>query len=319
MNTTQTVLVIGGAGYIGSAVVQALCDEGNKVIVFDNLSRGDKKYVDERATFVHGDILDTEALERTFREHPPEVVVHLVALKAVGESEEEPERYFDTNVVGTLNVLKAASAHNVAHVIFSSSAAVYEPTERGVYDESSHCKSASVYGTTKVINEQMISDFARTGRIGGCTIFRYFNLAGDVGLGFVDPDPKNLFPLIAKAIAAERPIKIFGDDYPTPDGTCIRDYFHVADVVSAHLYALEKGPVGIVNLGSGTGYSVREIINAFSDVLGRDVAYEVVARRPGDPPIGIADPTKARDMLDWKAEKTIHDMVQSTLDVYGKQ
>ncbi|MDP2650025.1 MAG: UDP-glucose 4-epimerase GalE, partial [bacterium] len=280
--TTNRVLVTGGAGYVGSACVKALCDSGYRVTAFDNLANGEKKYVDERATFVAGDVRDENALQKVFKALSPDTVIHAAALKAVGESEEQPGYYFTNNVSGTLNVLKAASEHGVEHFIFSSTAAVYRPSGSGIYKESDPSRAISVYGNSKIMAETLITEFARTGKIPAYTIFRYFNVAGDIGLHFIEKNPQNLFPLLARSFSDDAAFNVFGNDYATPDGTCVRDYIHVGDVADAHVRAISDGKTGVFNLGIGKGYSVLELIALFGEAAGKDVSYTFAERRRGD-------------------------------------
>lgn len=312
----STILVTGGAGYIGSACVKALCDSGHTVVTFDNLSRGSQKYIDDRALFVEGDILDEKVLAEVFRVHRPHVVVHAAALKSVAESEVRPEQYFQTNVCGTLNVLVQAAKNHTQQIIFSSTAAVYTQPENGMCDEKTSLGPMNVYGTSKMLAEKLIIEFARTGKISTYIIFRYFNVAGDVGLRFTDPEPHNIFPVMARTIYAGTPFTIFGDDYPTPDGTCIRDYIHLADLVDAHLCALSRITTGIFNLGTGTGYSVRELMEGFERAAGNSLPKRIVARRNGDPAQLVACSTRAREELGWTPTHSLDDMITSTLHAY---
>jgi len=322
MTKQKKVLVIGGAGYIGSATVKRLVEEGDNVTVFDNFSAGQKDKVDMRAKIVEGDILNEDDLKKVFAGGDFDSVIHFAALKAVGESEELPAEYFQNNVSGTINILKAMSEHNVPQIIFSSSASVYAPQEDGggVFKENDPLGPISVYGRTKYISELIIQDFARTGKIDSYALLRYFNVAGDAGLNFKEKNPQNVFPLIARAIAGEAEFGIFGDDYDTPDGTGVRDYIHLIDLASAHIKALEvdKDNSGAFNLGTSQGYSVKELVEAFERISGKSVGAKIQPRRAGDPAVVLADPTKAERELDWKAERTLDDMVASTLRVYGE-
>ncbi len=317
MNDTHTILVTGGAGYIGSACVKALCEQGYAVVALDNLSKGERHYVDERATFVEVDILDIAALRDVFAIHRPQAVIHAAALKSVSESEEKLEEYFATNVTGTLNVLVQAAAHGTAHVIFSSTAAVYEAPSDGVCAEDTPLAPMSVYGTSKMLAEQLITEFARTKKLPSYTIFRYFNVVGDADVHFKDADPQNVFPILANALGKGLPFSIFGDDYSTTDGTCVRDYIHIADIVEAHLRALSTNAGGIYNLGSGGGYSVKEIVTALEEVSGKSLKTVIAPRRSGDPAMVLADATKAQNDLNWKPGCSLRMMVEDTLMVYN--
>ena len=318
----KNILVIGGAGYIGSATVHALCEQGYSVTVFDNLRSGQKAKVHKNAELIVGDILNEDDLVRTFGARPYSAVIHFAALKAVGESEEQPAEYFKNNVSGTINVLSAMEKYNVPHIVFSSSASVYAPAggeHSGVFTEQDTLGPISVYGQTKYISELIIKDFARTGKIASHALLRYFNVAGDAGLNFKEKAPQNVFPLIAKAIAGEAQFGIFGDDYDTKDGTGVRDYIHLIDLVDAHIKALDvtEQHSGAFNLGTSNGYSVQELVDAFERLSGKPVNAEVKPRRAGDPAVVLADPSKAKEQLHWQAQHTLDEMVESTLRVYG--
>lgn len=314
---TRTILITGGAGYIGSACTKALCEDGHRVVVFDNLSNGDTRYVDERAVCVEGDILDMSALASVFREHTPDTVVHLAALKAVGESEREPERYFTTNVSGSLNVLNAARAHDVAHFLFSSTAAVYRQQDSGRYREDDPLEPSSVYGTSKQMAEHAITAYARLGALPYCTVFRYFNVAGDVGLRYQEKQPENLFVRIAQALSSGEQLSVYGDDYATPDGTGVRDYIHLADIADAHVRAIRQRTSGTYNLGTGEGHSVREVIAAFERLSGMQVPHTTAPRRDGDGATATAVAKRAHQELGWNAQRSLEDMVRTTLAAYS--
>lgn len=308
------ILVTGGAGYIGSACVKALCDAGYEVTVFDNLSNGEQKYVDERAQFIQGDILNATALEETFAAAKPSVVIHTAALKAVGESEEQLERYFENNVSGTIQVLTKAAEHNVQHVLFSSTASVYEETGEGIYTEDCPVASKNVYGTTKVLSEKVITEFARTGKLPTYTIFRYFNVGGDAGLKYKEKNAQNVLPNIQRAVTTGAEFKVFGNDYDTHDGTCIRDYIHLDDLVAAHMRAIDGSVNGVFNLGTGKGTSVLELLETFRKVVGKEIQYSIEGRRPGDPARAIANAQLAHERLGWSAKKDIEEIVQTLID-----
>lgn len=307
----KTILVTGGAGYIGSACVRALCDEGYEVVVIDNLSNGDRKYVDERANFFEGDVLNQQFLGTVFEEVAPQLVIHAAALKAVGESEEQPERYFTNNVIGTFNVLSTAARFSVTKFIFSSTATVYKPTEDGTYRETDPLGSVNVYGSGKLMAEKFIEEFHRTGLIPSYAIFRYFNVAGDAGLNFKEKNPQNLLPLLVESAATGKKLTVFGDDYPTYDGTCVRDYIHVTDIVRAHQLAMKEEVSGIFNLGTSCGTSVLDLITAFEKILGRKVLYEIGGRRTGDPAILRAISVKAKKELGWEPKLSLEDILVS--------
>ncbi len=317
MTTTKQILVIGGAGYIGSACVARLSAEGHRVTVFDNLSSGKRDAVSEDAAFIEGDIRDAQALDTAFAQSVPNVVIHLAAGKSVEEGEHNPEKYFSINVVGTINVLEAVAKHDVPHLIFSSTAAVYQPHATGVYSEEDAMEPLSVYGTTKLIAEMLINECVRTQKLTTATIFRYFNVAGDAGLRFKEEKAANLFPLIAQAVREGRGATVFGDDYETTDGTGVRDYIHINDIVEAHVHSINEPLHGTFNLGMNQGHSVLEVIKAFAAALGYDVPYVVQPRRAGDAGTAIADVEKMHTASAWRATHTLADMVTSTLETYG--
>ena len=310
----KTILVTGGAGYIGSACAHALVEEGYKVVVIDNLTTGQKDKVHPKATFVDGDVTDAECLAQIFAAHQFGAVVHLAAKKSVAESEEHPTEYFHTNVTGTLNVLAAMEEHHVPHSIFSSTATVYAPQKQSsLFSESSLLGPVNIYAQTKLIAEDCIRAYQRTGKITHATIFRYFNVAGDVGLQFAEKNPQNIFPVLHARLHDQQPFKIFGTDYNTKDGTCIRDYVHLADIVDAHVRTLQKQISGTFNLGTSNGYSVREVLQMFRTVSGLPIDAIETDRRPGDSAVILADSKYAQEILGWHPEYALEDMVRSTL------
>ncbi len=314
----KKILVIGGAGYIGSATTQALCEQGFSVTVFDNFSSGKREKVSQEAKIIQGDILKIDDLEKVFSKNNFDTVMHFAALKAVGESEKNPAKYFQNNVSGIINILSVMEKYQVPQIIFSSSASVYAPSKNNIFKEEDALGPISVYGQTKYISELIIKDFARTGKIESFALLRYFNVAGDAGLKFKEKNPQNVFPLMAKAIANQTEFNIFGDDYDTSDGTGVRDYIHLTDLVSAHISALKvkKDNSGVFNLGTSKGYSVKELISAFEKNSGKSIKVKIKPRRAGDPATVLANSTKAKKELGWTAQKTLDDMVISTLRVY---
>jgi len=304
------ILVTGGAGYIGSHTIKALLERGYRVVALDNLSVGHREFVlcDD---FVQADLLDRAALERVFEKYPIRSVIHFAARTAVGESVENPEIYYYNNVVGTLNLLSAMRAHGVDEIVFSSSAAVYGDPERIPIPEDHPKHPKSPYGKTKLMMEEILSDYSHAYGIKYVAL-RYFNAAGSDPEGEIgewhDPET-HLIPIVLEAAYGIRDhVEIFGTDYPTPDGTCIRDFIHVVDLAEAHVLALERLREGkassAYNLGTGVGHSVREVIEACKRVTGRDFQVVEGPRRPGDPPALVADPTKARQELGWKPRFT---------------
>lgn len=315
----KNILVIGGAGYIGSSCVNELVKGEYNVTVLDNLSTGQIDKVNEKAKTVSGDILDITTLEAVFKNNSFNTVIHFAAKKAVGESEENPELYFQNNVIGTLNILSMMSKYNVPKIIFSSTAAVYKPKseENAIYTEESEVEPINVYGRTKLMCELMIKDFARLGKIKEYIIFRYFNVAGDTGLNYIEKNAQNVFPLLTNAILNGTEFTVFGEDYSTKDGSGVRDYIHLSDLVNAHVLAVENNKSGIYNLGTKNGYSVKELIKTFENITGNKMNVKISERRKGDPAVVIADSSKANNDLNWRAQHSLDEMVISTLKAYG--
>lgn len=312
------ILVTGGAGYIGSACVAALCEAGHAVTVFDDLSTGQADKVSPKANLVEGDITNAAAIAVVCASEQFDAVMHFAAKKAVGESESNPSLYFITNVTGTINLLQVMEVNHIPKLIFSSTAAVYEPPATDtLFTEATPTKPMSVYGETKLIVEEIIKSFARTGKIESYAILRYFNVAGDAGLNYREDAAQNVFPIIARSLKEGTPFNIYGTDYDTKDGTCIRDYIHLRDLVTAHTKALLAEGSGVYNLGTGTGYSVRELVAAFNAELPSPLVVKESPRRPGDAPIVVADASLAAKELNWTPEHTLPEMVRDTLRVYA--
>jgi UDP-arabinose 4-epimerase len=303
------VLVTGGAGYIGSHACKALAEAGHEPITYDNLSTGHDWAV-RWGPLVVGDILDSARLTEAFARYRPEAVMHFAALAYVGESVRDPSSYHRTNVVGTLNLLDAARAAGVSRVVFSSSCATYGIPERVPIAIDTAQRPVNPYGWTKLTGERMLAEHCAAYGLGAVAL-RYFNAAGaepEASIG-EDHDPEtHLIPLALDVAAGRRPyLEIYGDDYATPDGTCIRDYVHVCDLADAHVRALGAcvpGMMRAANLGVGRGYSVREVIESVSRVVGSPVPVRVAARREGDPPELVADATSARELLGWVPQWT---------------
>ncbi len=320
------VLVIGGAGYIGSHVVAALLDENHTVTVFDNLSSGARENLFSEAEFVEGDILDAARLSEVMKDGF-DALVHLAAFKAAGESMVEPEKYSVNNITGTLNILNNASFTGIRNIVFSSSAAVYGSPKHLPIDEAHPCDPENYYGFTKLEIERFLEWYDKLREIRFAAL-RYFNAAGyDVKgrIAGLEKNPANLLPVVMEVAAGMREkLHIFGDDYPTRDGTCIRDYVHVGDLANAHVRALDyitKNDKSLtVNLGSETGITVKEMLESARSVTGKDIPAEVVARRPGDPAELYATSAKAAELLGWKAEQSdAETLLSSTWEVYKKQ
>ena len=304
------ILVTGGAGYVGSHCVKELSQRGYEVGVLDNLSQGHREAV-LTEHFVQADLLDPKALSEALERYPINVVMHFAALTSVGDSVTDPQKYYYNNVVGTLNLLRAMLEHDVEEIIFSSSAAVYGDPEVIPIPEAHPKRPKNPYGRTKWMMEQILVDYSRAYGLRYIAL-RYFNAAGCDPEGKLgeDHDPEtHLIPLVLDVALGRRDhIVIFGTDYPTPDGTCIRDYVHVSDLAVAHALAVEElkggGQSTAYNLGIGRGYSVREVIAACQKITGSEIKVAEGPRRPGDPPQLVADPSRAYRELGWKPRFT---------------
>ncbi|MBQ6972454.1 MAG: UDP-glucose 4-epimerase GalE [Synergistaceae bacterium] len=305
----MSVLICGGAGYVGSHNVRAFTQHGEDVIVVDSLETGHRASVPEGIKFYKGDIRDSGILDAVFTENKIEAVVHFCAYSLVGESMEKPLKYFDNNVGGMITLLEAMQRHNVGRIIFSSTAATYGEPKKVPILETDPTVPTNPYGESKRIMEKMMNWVSQLHGIKYVSL-RYFNVAGAWHDGTIGEDHKvetHLIPIILQVPLGKREhVTVYGDDYPTKDGTCIRDYIHVEDLADAHIRALEYlrsgGESSIFNLGSGDGYSVMEMITAARKVTGHAIPAEIGARRPGDPARLIADSTKAREILHWKPE-----------------
>jgi UDP-glucose 4-epimerase len=312
----MTWLVTGGAGYIGAHVVRALLADGHGVAVLDDLSTGYKERVPDGVPLVMGSVLDRAALDRAFGGHGVTGVVHLAGKKQVGESVARPLYYFHENVEGLRVLLAAMGEHGIRSLVFSSSAAVYGMPDVEFVTEDTPCAPLSPYGLTKLVGEQMIAAAAVAQPLSHVNI-RYFNVAGAAAPELADRGAANLIPLIFERADAGLPPRIFGDDYPTPDGTGIRDYIHVADLAEAHTAAVRRlvadpDTALTVNAGRGVGVSVREIIHTVGEVIGQpDLAGVVEARRPGDPARSVAAADRIHSELGWTATSSVRDMVES--------
>lgn len=312
------VLVTGGAGYIGSHMCVELLQAGYRVVVLDNLSNSTarslqavQRITQKSLSFVEGDLRDPRKLESVFASHDISAVLHFAGLKAVGESVARPMLYYDNNVNGTLRLLEAMDTANVKTLVFSSSATVYGVPEVMPIREDYPTGAINPYGRTKLQIEDMLQDLYVSDPQWRISLLRYFNPVGAHASGEIGEDPNdipnNLMPYIAQVAVGRLPrLRVFGNDYPTPDGTGIRDYIHVVDLARGHLKALEyleeRGGLGIHNLGTGRGYSVLEVIKAFETASGREIPYEITERRPGDAAQSYADPSKAEKELKWRAE-----------------
>lgn len=324
MDEKKTLLVTGGAGYIGSHSTVELLNEGYEVIILDNLSNSSEDIIDrinqitnKKVTFYNVDLLDKEALEFVFENHLIDLVIHFAGFKAVGESVNQPLKYYRNNIMSTLNLCEVMERHNVFNLIFSSSATVYGVPEKLPLDEICPTNALNPYGQTKLMIEEILIDLSATNSKWKIGILRYFNPVGAHHSGLIGENPNgtpnNLMPLITQVAAGKlEKLSIFGNNYSTKDGTGVRDYIHVVDLAKGHLKAIEniefiKG-TEVFNLGTGQGYSVLEVIHTFEYVNEVKVPYEIVERRPGDTESCYADPTKANEKLGWFANKGLIEM-----------
>lgn len=320
----MSILVTGGAGYIGSHTCLELLQAGYEVIVVDNLAnaktealRRVQELTGKTLTLHQVDLLDSEALASVFRQHTIEAVMHFAGLKAVGESVQMPLHYYRTNIMGTLNLCTAMGAVGVTTLVFSSSATVYGDPQTVPIDETFPCSATNPYGRSKLMIEAMLRDLHVAENAWDIALLRYFNPVGAHASGRIGEDPNsipnNLLPFITQVAVGQLPqLSVFGGDYPTHDGTGVRDYIHVVDLALGHLKALEKlaSHPGVVtyNLGTGSGYSVLEVVAAFEQASGKTIPYTIVERRPGDVAACYANPVKAHTELYWTAERDIETM-----------
>lgn len=318
------ILVTGGAGYIGSHTVVELLSAGHELLILDNFSNSSPRVLERieqiagrRPSVIEGDIRDGILLEKLFATYPIASVIHFAGLKAVGESVEQPMRYYDNNVLGSLRLFEAMARAGVYRLVFSSSATVYGDPHTVPIDESFPLQATNPYGRSKLIIEDMLRDIGRADPQWRVVLLRYFNPVGAHASGLIGEDPQgipnNLMPFVAQVAAGRRAeLSVFGGDYPTIDGTGVRDYIHVVDLAHGHLAALaaleRQGGVVPVNLGTGRGYSVLDVVKAFEKASGQAVPYRIVDRRPGDIAACYADPRRARELLGWSAERDIDAM-----------
>lgn len=320
----MAILVTGGAGYIGSHTCVELLAAGEPVVVLDNFCNSSPESLRRVAAItgatplcVEGDLRDAACLARLFAEHEIEAVIHFAGLKAVGESVAKPLLYYDNNVVGTIRLLEAMRGAGVRNLVFSSSATVYGDPQRLPLTEDHPLSATNAYGQSKLMIEEILRDVARSEPGWRVALLRYFNPVGAHKSGTIGEDPQgmpnNLMPFVAQvAVGVREKLSVFGGDYPTPDGTGVRDYIHVVDLALGHLRALERlrreDGLFAVNLGTGIGYSVLDMVRAFEAASGRKVAYQVVDRRPGDIASCYADPSLALALLGWRATRGIDEM-----------
>lgn len=322
----STVLVTGGAGYIGSHTVLLLLEAGHQVIVLDNLANSTRESLrrvalitGKEAEFINGDIRDVVLLDQIFAGHNIDAVIHFAGLKAVGESVAQPMRYYDCNVVGSLKLFEAMDRAGVKTLVFSSSATVYGDPASVPIREDFPLSATNPYGASKLHIEQMLRDIHAADSAWNIALLRYFNPVGAHESGQIGEDPSgipnNLMPFIAQVAVGKRErLSVFGGDYKTPDGTGVRDYIHVMDLAEGHMKAVDalslKGGLITVNLGTGKGYSVLDMVKAFEAASGCTVSYDIVERRPGDVAVCYADPAEAKKQLGWEATRGLSDMCQ---------
>ncbi|MBQ6569760.1 MAG: UDP-glucose 4-epimerase GalE [Clostridia bacterium] len=330
----MNILVTGGAGYIGSHTCVELLGEGFEVVVLDNLCNSSEeslerveKITGKKLKFYKGDILDTEFLDRVFTENKIDGVIHFAGLKAVGESVKLPLMYYQNNVEGTVKLCLAMQKHGVKNIVFSSSATVYGKNEPPLSEKLPTGDCSNPYGRTKYFIEEILKDIYVSDNEWNIVLLRYFNPIGAHESGLIGEDPNgipnNLMPYISQVAIGKLPkLNIFGNDYDTPDGTCIRDYIHVVDLAKGHIKAIEKVFEGCgiktYNLGTGKGYSVMDIVNAFEESTGLKLNYEFAPRRAGDLPSVYSDPSLAEKELDWTAKYSIADMCRDTWNWQSK-
>lgn len=324
----MNILVTGGAGYIGSHTVVELLNDGHEVVVVDNLSNSKEealRRVEEISgrslTFYKTDLLDKDALDDIFARHEVDAVIHFAGYKAVGESVSKPLSYYHNNVTGTIYLCEAMQEHGVSNLVFSSSATVYGDPHKVPIREDFPLQTTNPYGRTKLFIEKILRDLHTANEHWNIVLLRYFNPVGAHRSGRIGEDPNdipnNLMPYITQvAVGKLDRLSVFGDDYPTHDGTGVRDYIHVVDLASGHLKALEKlsEQPGVVtyNLGTGQGYSVLDVVKAFEEASGQEIPYRITDRRPGDIASCYADPAKAEKELGWKARHTLLDMCRDS-------
>tara|TARA_R110002124_G_scaffold286453_1_gene467401 strand:+ start:16925 stop:17935 length:1011 start_codon:yes stop_codon:yes gene_type:complete len=324
----MAILVTGGAGYIGSHTVLELLQLGNEVIVVDNLSNSSKESLrrvesitGKKPVFYELDLLDKSGLEKVFSSHKIEAVIHFAGYKAVGESVQKPMMYYQNNINSTIVLCEVMNKHGVKNLVFSSSATVYGDPESVPITEESPLSATNPYGRTKLFIEYILKDLHTSDNTWNIALLRYFNPVGAHKSGLIGEDPNdipnNLMPYVSQvAVGKLKQLAIFGDDYPTPDGTGVRDYIHVVDLALGHLKAIDKlrSNPGLViyNLGTGKGTSVLNMVKAFEDASGKKVNYKIAPRRPGDIATCYADPAKAEAELGWKAERGIQEMCEDT-------
>lgn len=324
----MTILITGGAGYIGSHTCLQILDAGYDIVVMDNFSNSQVESLNRIQTisgkkipFIKADVRDKEALRAIFRDYTITAVIHFAGLKAVGESTEKPQLYYDNNVVGSLNLFEVMRESNVKNIVFSSSATVYGDPASVPIQEDFPLSATNPYGRTKLMVEDILRDLHAADNSWRVALLRYFNPIGAHSSGLIGEDPNgipnNLLPYVAQvAVGRLAKLRIFGNDYATHDGTGVRDYIHVMDLADGHVaalnYLIKNEALLTLNLGTGIGYSVLDVVNAFSKVSGKDIPYEFLARRQGDVAINYADATEAKCRLNWVATRNLEEMCADT-------
>lgn len=324
-----TILITGGAGYIGSHTALELLNEGYEVVVYDNFSNSSPESIrrveeltGKKITLIEGDVLDADAMEKMFNSQKIDAVIHCAALKAVGESVQKPLEYYHNNITGTLTLMKVMDQAGVKNIVFSSSATVYgSPEIIPITEDCPKGECTNPYGWTKSMMEQIMADVQKAKADWNVILLRYFNPVGAHKSGQIGEDPKgipnNLMPYISQvAVGKLEKLGVFGDDYDTPDGTGVRDYIHVVDLAAGHVkainYIFTKPGLDIINLGTGVGYSVLDMAKAFGKACGKEIPYEIKPRREGDIAMCYAEPAKAAKVLGWKAERGLEEMCEDT-------
>ena len=314
------ILVVGGAGYIGSVCAELLLDEGHGVTIFDNLSEGHRRAIDPRAEFIEGDLQDRQSLEKGLAKQRPDAVMHFAASALVGESMQNPSKYFRNNIANGLNLLDAMINVGVGKIVFSSTCAIFGPPERVPIDETMPTRPINPYGESKLAFEKILRWYGGIHALKFISL-RYFNAAGaSKKFGEDHRVETHLIPSVLKVALGQRPnVEIFGTDYETPDGTCIRDYIHIIDLARAHILALNAAKSDYYNLGTGGGASVREVIDSCRKITGRKIDIVEKARRPGDPPRLIASSEKIKRELGWKPQfQSLDAIVESAWNWHQK-
>jgi UDP-glucose 4-epimerase len=314
----KNILVTGGAGYIGSVCVKKLIEKNKNVIIIDNLSKGLKELVDKKAKFYEGDLCDKDFVDKVFSENKINEVIHFAGYKAGRESMKNVVKY-SQNITGTINLLDAMIKYKVELIVYSSSAGVYGNPKKKIINEDCNTSPINYYGYTKLACENLIKWYSKIYGLKYCFL-RYFNVAGDGGLDYIDPDAQNIFPIIMEVIFGIREkLVIFGEDYNTKDGTCVRDYIHVLDLVDAHISALDIKKNCALNLGSGEGFSLKDLVNTTEKITGKNFNFEFGERQDGEPDFLMASNLKAKEVLNWTPKYSLKDMIESIYEVYKKK